>query len=180
MIMIRLLTNKLQKGNSRMPQATDSQMAMWRGAIALAWANGSLDQGEKARLLNYFRDNVHLADTQRSQLIADIDQQFDLKDIWTLITNTEDRAYLIDIAPTLFATHGSPTPAEKAVYDKMLADQLATVDTKALQDDVMAIKARIPAEMANYEAEYQSDFSNMGWAGRIIYRINKFFGGGPA
>jgi hypothetical protein len=162
-----------------MPQATDSQMAMWRGAIALAWASGTLDQGIKERLLAYFRDNVFLSPEQRAQLAGNLEQKILLKDVWAGITNTEDRAYLIDIAHSLFATHGGANEAEKAAYDKMLADQMATVDTKALQDDVLAIKARIPAEMANYEAEYQSDFSNMGFIGRIIYRINKLFGGGP-
>ena len=156
-----------------MPQATDSQIAMWRGMIALAWADRGVDDGEKTRLLEYFRNNIYLSDSQRAQLAKDMDQPIELKDVWGSITDTQDRAHLIDIAPSLFATHGSPTPKERAVYEKMCADQMATVDTKKLESEFDKIKAEIPVEQAEEDAEYKSEFHHWGPLDKVVYHIDK-------
>jgi hypothetical protein len=159
-----------------MVQATESQIAMWRSAIALAWANGTLDEGEKALLLQYFKDNIYLTDAQRAQLIKDMEHKIELGDVWGSISDAQDRAHLIDIAPSLFSKHGTPTPEERALYDKMFADQMATVDTKKLQQEIGAIKAHIPIEKQEIEKEYAKDFNNFGPIGRMIYHFNKMLG----
>jgi hypothetical protein len=161
-----------------MPQATDSQIAMWRGAIALTWIDRSMHEAEKIRLLQYFNDNIYLTDTQRAQLVADLERPIAVQDVWGDITNTQDRAHLIDIAPSLFTTHGTPTPAEKAVYDKMMADQMATIDTNALETDLQAMKARIPKERAEDEALFRSEFHHWGPLDILVYHIDKMFGEG--
>src|ERR1700744_4443906 len=97
-----------------MAQATDSQIAMWRGAIALLWVNQEIDEKEKQRLIQYFKDNICLTDAQRDQLIKDMEKPVSLQDVWGKITDTQDRAHLIDIAPTLFSEHGTPTAQERA------------------------------------------------------------------
>jgi hypothetical protein len=159
-----------------MPQATDSQIAMWRGAIALTWVDRDMHDTERARLLQYFSDNIYLTDTQRAQLVADLDQPIALQDVWDAITNPQDRAHLIDIAPSLFATHGAPTPAEKAVYDKMMADQMATIDTNALEGELAAITAHIPAERAEEAALSRSEFHHWGPLDRLVYHFDKMMG----
>ena len=159
-----------------MPQATDSQIAMWRAAIALTWVDRDMHEAEKARLLQYFKDNIYLNDSQRALLAADLDSPVAVQDVWSAITDTQDRAHLIDIAPSLFATHGAPTPAEKAVYDKMVADQMATIDTKALQAEFDEIKANIPAERAQDEALYRSEFHNWGPLDNLVYHIDRMLG----
>ncbi len=156
-----------------MPQATDSQIAMWRGAIALAWADRGIDEGEKKRLLEYFKNNIYLSDSQRVQLVKDMDQKIELADVWGSITNTQDRAHLIDIAPSLFATHGSPTRREKAVYDKMYADQMATINTKELESEYGKVRAEIPLEQAEEDAEFKSEFCHWGPLDKIIYHFDK-------
>ena len=156
-----------------MTQATDSQIAMWRGAIALAWANSKLDEGEKQKLQEYVKDNEFLSDAQRAQLMADTEHPITLDSVWVTITDPVDRAHLIDIAPTLFTSDGTYTADEHAVYDKMFAEQMASVDTKGVQQDVAAIKSHIPVEMAEDEQEY---LAGMGFAGRLIYHIEKKLG----
>jgi arylsulfatase A-like enzyme len=163
-------------GEKTMPQATDSQIAMWRGAIALTWVDREMHEAEKARLLQYFKDNIYLTDSQRAQLAADLDRPISVQDVWGAITDTQDRAHLIDIAPTLFAMHGAPTPAEKAVYDKMMADQMATIDTKALEEEFEEIRAHIPVERADDEALYRSEFHHWGPLDNLVYHLNKMIG----
>lgn len=158
-----------------MVQATDSQISMWRGAIALLWINQKLDENEKKRLIQYFKDNVYLTVVQREQLIKDMEHKITLKDAWDNITDTQDRAHLIDIAPTLFSEHGTPTPEERALYNKMFSDQLATIDEKAFRTEIEAIKARIPLEQEQQEEEFKHDFDNMGAVGRMIYYFDKMF-----
>lgn len=159
-----------------MPQATDSQIAMWRGAIALTWVEREMHAAEKARLLQYLKDNIVLSEAQRAQLIADLDNPVRVQDVWPAITDTHDRAHLIDIAPSLFATHGAPTPAEKAVYDKMMADQMATVDIAALEGEFAEIKAHIPVEQAEDAAQYRSEFHHWGPLDKLVYHLEKMVG----
>ncbi len=156
-----------------MPQATDSQIAMWRGAIALAWIDRRMEDQERQRLLQYFKDNIVLSDSQRALLTKDIDEQTELKDVWGSITDTRDRAHLIDIAPSLFAAHGGPTPADKAVYDKMVADQMATIDMTALEGDLQVVKAQIPLEQAQDEDAIRSEYHHWGPLDRLVYHLDK-------
>jgi len=163
-----------------MAEATESQIAMWRGAIALTWANRTMDEDEKAQLLEYFKNNIYLTEAQRAQLIKDMDQKIELRDVWGSITDPQDRANLIDIAPTLFSKHGTPTAEERALYDKMFADEMAKVDNKKLQEEIGAIKARIPVERAEYRAEYEKEFNkfNMwGAVGRLICHFDEMLDG---
>jgi len=166
-----------------MPQATDSQIAMWRGAIALAWTDGKLDEGEKARLLEYFKDNIYLSDTQRAQLVKDLDRPAQLKDVWNDITDKEDRAHLIDIAPDIFWGGGNYSPAEHEVYNKMFSDQMGTVDIQKIKEDVAEIKAQIPKEHEEYDREYVEELDKAGsWIGTVghmIYRFDRMLGIDP-
>lgn len=159
-----------------MAQATESQIAMWRAAIALLWVNQQIDEAEKSRLIQYFKDNIHLTDAQRVQLIKDMDQPIALQDVWGSITDTQDRAHLIDIAPTLFSEHGTPTVEERATYNEMLSEQLATIDEKAFQQEIRAAKANFPAEQAEEEAEVAAEFDNWGAVGRMLYHFDKMLG----
>ena len=167
-----------------MPQATNSQIAMWRGAIALAWANRKLEDGEKQRLIGYFKNNIYLSDDQRAQLIKDLDQQIELKDVWPSITDTHDRAHLIDIAPSLFASHGGPTPEEKALLARMTADQMATIDTNELEKEYADVRAEIPVEQAEEEQEYRQEYRHWGPLDTLVYHLDKMiddvFGLDPA
>ncbi len=164
------------QGETTMPQATDSQIAMWRGAIALTWVDRDMHEAEKARLLQFFSDNIYLSDSQRAQLVADLDRPIAVQDVWGAITDTHDRAHLIDIAPSLFGTHGAPTPAEKAVYDKLVADQMATIDTKALEGDLAAIKVHTQVERAEDAALYRSEFHHWGPLDKLVYHFEKMIG----
>jgi enamine deaminase RidA (YjgF/YER057c/UK114 family) len=159
-----------------MAQATDSQIAMWRAAIALTWVDRTMHEAEKSRLLQYFKDNIYLNDAQRAQLTADLDHPVAVQDVWGEITDTLDRAHLIDIAPSLFATHGAPTPAEKAVYDKMMADQMATIDTQSLEADFAAIRANAGAGRAGDDALLRSEFHHWGPLDKLVYHIDKMLG----
>ncbi len=109
---------------------------MLRGAIALAWADHKLEENEKAQIMRFIERNIHLSDVQRRALEGDVQKPAALADIWPHISEKQDRAHLINIAPLIFQSDTIFCDAEQAVYDRMYADHMATIDTHGLEAEV--------------------------------------------
>ena len=159
-----------ERSDSEPPQTSDSRMAMWRGAIALAWVDGTLDAGEKIELSGYFNNNAYLSDEQRARLMEDLEQGVQLKDVWDDITDKEDRANLIDIATTIFWANGSYSPTEHEVYDKMFADHMATIDVEQVKKEVHAMAVEMPDKLKKEEQNYVKSLTKIQ---RLIYNFEK-------
>lgn len=141
-----------------MKYATDSQMAMFRGAIALAWADGALDPQEIGQLETFIRNNIHLSDAQKRQLLADIQSHVRLEDVWGAITDKHDRAHLINIADLIFWKDGAFCHNEREVYEKIQADHLKNLDTDTLEKDLSALAQQARTQWAKDEREMVEDF----------------------
>ncbi len=85
-----------------MSEATSSEMAMFRAAIALAWADHSLSDEEKNRLITYMDNNKELSEPQRDQLKNDLTQPVNMDDVWPKITEVRDRVHVLNIADAIF------------------------------------------------------------------------------
>src|SRR5687768_2120949 len=119
-------------------QATNSQLAMLRSAIALAWADHQMHEEEKSQLLNYFTHNIHLSESQRAKLAGDINQKIKLEEVWNDITDKHDRAHLINIATIIFWKDGAFSHSEQEVYNKIYNDHIATLDIKKHMEEERA------------------------------------------
>ena len=152
-----------------MTEATNSQIAMWRAAISLAWADHILSLDEKEKLAAFFDKNLHLSSAQRDQLKADLDTKPDFNEAWNNISSKEDRAHLINIASSIFNSDGEYSEQEKAAYEKILSDHMATLDVNtAMEITKMATEMRKNRAMQDQEA-----VKNMSRVARFIYAIEE-------
>lgn len=147
-------------------QATDSQVALWRGAIALAWADQQLDEDEKSKLLEYIVGYLYFSEAQRAMLVQDVSQGVRIVDVWPHITDKQDRAHLINIAPVIFWRDEVFCQAEQDVYNTIFAEHMATLDVAATMADLRAMAVSDRSEWAQEEKELVSRLS---LAGRIIH-----------
>ena len=154
--------------------ATASQIAMFQGAIALAWADHNLDANEQAQLLDYINKNFHLSETQRTQLRDSIASPQPLEKVWPAITEKEDRAHLLNIAPQIFQEDGEFCAQEKEVYDRIYADHMASLDNASVEEDV---KKMAEAFRLTRVAREETTLKNHSWLGKIGYYMDKFVWG---
>ena len=145
-----------------MSEATKSHYAMFRGAIALAWADHRLDEEEQERILVYIENNRHLSDAQRTQLKQDLLQPVKLDDVWPEITDVHDRAHLINIADAIFWEDGELCHTEKEVYDKIRAAHIATLDVDFIREDIADYRKELAVSRKAFEMELDEMRSPLG------------------
>ncbi len=151
-------------------QATDSQIAMFRGAIALAWADGVMIDSEKARLESFFENNLSLSPSQKTLLIGDIAHPIALEDVWAMITDPLDRAHLIDIAPVILRADDDYAEIEQRSYADIYARHMASLDQNAIERDVVDLANRLRLQREAQEESRRHE-------GTRLARILRFIGG---
>lgn len=154
------------------PQATDSYIAMLRGAIALAWADGIMDAAEKDRLRELISKNTHLSFIQQDQLKSDIDTQQNLDDIWGHITDKQDRAHLINIAVNLFHEDGDYSELEKKAYHQINSLHHDTLDVAGMEAELSAMAK---AAYAREEEARRADYESMSRRQRALHYLDNLF-----
>lgn len=138
-----------------MTQATKSHFAMFRGAIALAWADHELDAEEQERLEVYIDHNTELSDAQKAQLKEDLHNHITLDQVWDDITDVHDRAHLINIADAIFWEDGQLCHTEREVLDKMNEKHMATLDIEAHMAEIHSYRQELANNRKVFEAELQ-------------------------
>jgi uncharacterized membrane protein YebE (DUF533 family) len=126
---------------------------MFRGMIALAWADHDLDDNEKSRILVYIKNNKHLSAAQAEQLALDLDHPVDLDTVWPEITDVQDRAHLINLADVIFWEDGEMCRTEKQVYEKIRAAHIATLDEDFIRQDIAAYRTQLAANREAFDRE---------------------------
>ncbi len=148
-----------------MTQVTDSYIAMFKGMIALAWADGVLDGEEQDRLHDYIDANGRLNDTQKETLRDAVDEEILLTEVWSDITDPQHRAHLINIATTVFHEDGSYSEAEKKAYARITGLHNATLDEDALRAEIGNIAA---VARERWEQEDQDYMNSLSFPARMI------------
>lgn len=136
-----------------MSEATKSEIAMFRAAIALAWADHSLSDEEQNRLLVYIDKNENLSDTQREQLKKELGQPIKMDDVWPEVTDLRDRVHVINIADTIFWEDGQLCHSEKEIYEKIKASHMATLDLDIIREDIAAYRKELLANRQKFQQE---------------------------
>ena len=140
---------------------SQSKCAMFRAAIALVWADGELADAERIKLTHFINHNTSLSAEQKAQLIKDMENRIHLDDIWGEITEMDDRAYVINIAETLFNADGHYSSDEKALYDRMFNQHMKTVDTTKLKDEMAGMMTAARESWAKEEKAYLDDMKRI-------------------
>lgn len=95
----------------------DSQFNMWRGCIAAAWIDGKADSEE----LEWITDKInHLkfTDSQKKDLLSDLNNAIDFTALVSLVTDKIDRAFLHTQVSKLSNLDKDYSEAEKALFLK--------------------------------------------------------------
>lgn len=134
-----------------MPDITESRLAMYEGMIALAWADHQLSSDERNRISALLDDNARLTEAQRADLKRKMDTKISLKDVWSRITDREDRIYLLDIASSIFGKDGNYSEEERAVYEACLKDHLDSFEGESTEEEMRAYAAELREQRARDE-----------------------------
>jgi hypothetical protein len=145
--------------------ATESHVAMLKGAISLAWLDGALHDEEIARLQHFIDNNAYLNVAQRQQLHEAINQHHALEDIWAEITDALDRAHLINIATLIFWEDMEFCEAEKKMFQAMHEWHIGDLEHETVKRDLvqMAQDARL-----KWVAEEKALHSEKSFLGRVF------------
>lgn len=148
---------------------------MWRCVAAIAHADGHVSDAEKAYLRRVFAglDRLYgLTADQRQTLENDLETPQRIGDLLRYVNDPAARAQLIYFGNLLAYADGHLHPEEKAILDKLRADQLASLDLETLRRDV---RQAVDDEMLRHDLRMQDLLPDTLWA-RIIDSVLLEFG----
>jgi hypothetical protein len=145
--------------------ATDSHVAMLKGAISLAWIDGKLHPEEIERLQIFVNNNINMNNAQKQQLHAAIHEQQMLEDIWGDIEDLQDRAHLINIATLIFWEDMNFCDAEKAMFETMQKRHIEFLPKAEVENDLAIMAA---AARKNWREEENALHSDMSFVQRLL------------
>lgn len=129
------------------PPVGTSQFYMWRCVIALAHADGMVQQGERDYLSRVF-GNMALTDEQRRIFHADMATAQDIGQLLAHINEPEWRGQLVYFAGLLARADGVLDPQEDIILKKLRADQMSSLDMEQIRADV---KKAVANEMFRHD-----------------------------
>lgn len=144
-----------------------SKLALYRGLIALAWADHQLHEDEKSTLHEIIESHRDLNDAQRAVLRDEIDQKITLGEVWDDIRDPQDRARLIDMANIIFQQDGEFSSDEQAVIDSFQARHLKSVGVDAIREDLSRFTEEQARQREIDREAYKAWASQYGLIGRI-------------
>lgn len=144
-----------------MGQATESQINMFRGIIALAWADHELTDEEKGQLALFINKHLHLSDAQRAQLLDEVEHPVVLKDVWPAITDSHDRAHLLNVAPVIFRNDGVYCESEKELYELYEQKHLDSIGAAGIEQEIRQLAMVLSSERQARNQQQQGATSPM-------------------
>lgn len=135
------------------PPLSESQYYMWRCVIALAHADGKVQEEERAYLARVIAglDRRHgLTPEQKQAFRQDLDQPQEIAALLPKVTDPQFRGQLIDFGRTLVWADGELTPDEDAILKKLHVDLVGNLDVDRLRDEV---RTELAARGKEYAAE---------------------------
>ncbi len=136
---------------ANVPTVSASRMAMYEGLIALAWANGPINEAKRQKLTSIFTENRLLTEDQRQFLFSRIEEKVLMEAIWPHITEPQDRAYLLDFAERIFWLDGEYSELERNVYQEYLEHHLTSIGFDEAQTVMKAYAAELAAKRKDAE-----------------------------
>ncbi len=145
------------------PPVGNSQFYMWRCVVALAHADGMVQQEERDYLTRVF-GRMGLNDEQKSTLQADMATAQDIAALLNHINEPEWRGQLVYFAGLLARADGVVDPQEDHILKKLHADQLSSLDMDHIRADV---KKAVANEMFQHDLK-MSELRPQGGLSAII------------
>lgn len=145
------------------PPVGTSQFYMWRCVVALAHADGMVQQGERAYLTRVF-GRLGLSAEQARIFESDMETAQDITSLLTHINEPEWRGQLVYFAGLLARADGVLDPQEDHILKKLRADQMSSLDMAQIRADV---KKAVESEMFRHDLK-MSELRPQGGLSAII------------
>ena len=145
------------------PPIGNSQFYMWRCVIALAHADGLVQQAERAYLTRVF-GKMGVTAEQARIFESDMETAQDIASLLTHINEPEWRGQLVYFAGLLARADGTLDPQEDHLLKKLRADQMSGLDMEQIRADV---KKAVANEMFRHDLK-MSELRPQGGLSAII------------
>lgn len=134
-------------------QISESKLALWRSAIAIAYADSKLADNERELIVSNLPVNA-LSKEQREIIDNDLANGVKLEDVFSGITDTKDRAHLINFARRLVSIDGIICEDEDSAID-----YITNFHSDKLNSTVDLVAAKLQARQLNkhYENELRRE-----------------------
>lgn len=158
-------TNTVEKAQSKLP--------LYRGVIALAWADHELHPEEKSKLHEMISAHRELTTEDRAKLHAEIHTRISLADVWPHITDPQDRARLIDLSNIIFQQDDEFCDDERLLIERFQAKHLASIDISSIEKDLAQFSSDQTAQREQERQTYREWAKQYG----VIEQIRSVFSG---
>lgn len=150
-----------------------STFYMWRVMIALAHADGRVDETERAYLSRVFAnmDRVYgLSDEQKKTFQSDIDNPAmqSIPDLMRYINDPAVRGQVIYFGGLLARADGVVDPREDDILKKLRADQMSSLDMEQIRGHV---KEAVASEMFQHDLKIKALRPQKGITGLIDHML---------
>lgn len=164
-----------------MTDITESKYNMYKALIALVWADGHVTESESKYMRSYITNLDELNFDQREELLTALVEKPDIDAIWNDITDKRDRAFVLDMATSIFYADGEYSIAEKQLYADLLQKHLATLDEKTHALEIKRLQEQARISSLQDEEAYQQEIEKENDPGvsrveRFLYKVNKKLG----
>lgn len=135
--------NKVKQYKAGEPIST-SAFYMWRCVIAIAHADGKVQDAEReylTRIIGNMDRAFGMTDDQRAAFAQDLVTPQKISSLLPYINDPACRGQLVYFAGLLAYADGNLDPSEDAILKKLRADQLASLDMNQIRKDVAAAVA---------------------------------------
>lgn len=159
-------------------ELSESLFYMWRCVIAIAWADGTVQEQERAYLVNVIAnlDRVYgLTDDQKKIFDEDLKTAQKLSDLLPHVRQLEDRASVIYFGDVLAWADGDFTVDEEDVLKKLHDDQMSKIDVDKLRaeigTDLSKRRDQRAQEMKSLHADEQAKHPVFAALDRLLLRF---------
>jgi hypothetical protein len=149
-------------------KVTDSRFAMWRCAVALAWADEKLTNSEIA-LIHDHSERHAFSDEQHIILDNDLKNGVKLDDVFDLITDKLDRAHLINFGRVLLHVDQNYSVVEQKIMAEISEKHAKLINLPQVLKESRAVATKLfnEYEVAR-KARNVEDDKKMGFLGRTF------------
>lgn len=156
-------------------QVSHSLLHMWRAVIAIAHADGRIDQSEAAYFEKVFatlKRSQGLTAEQENTLRGDLQTAPNLAQVMAQINDPAIRANVIYFAGLLARIDGELHACEEAIIKKLRADQLSGLDLDSIRSEVRQVVATdIAAHDADIDTIRKTDAPLMNLINLLLQRM---------
>ncbi len=151
-------------------QITDSRFYMWRAVFAMAHADGKVTQ-EEIDFIEGYLDKIAFTEQQKMIIRDDLRNPKKVGDMLSHVVNPDDRSDFFQFSTMLAWSDGDYAVSEKAVIERLLAEQMDHYNEQELLEDMHQARAASALRRALEDEEYKKQAEKVAGISNIVRYI---------